>query len=161
MMKLVLQMNVPVLFAFSISEREVFSSWSCFSATSMLHANFVSPHRPSFIRFSLPKDFTVKVLSAVPRLRVCGVGSLPLPAPLIVIVGEREEGVVLSLKGNVAVRVGTRNPLANKRPFWPFWGTGRCCLPKVAGGRGVRVLGCFVVKRCGGVGFVGKRGCGE
>jgi hypothetical protein len=39
---------------------------------------------------------TVRVLSAAPRLRVCGVGFVPLPVPLIVIVGEREEGVVLS-----------------------------------------------------------------
>ena len=139
-----------------------FSSSSCFFMTSELRADFASPHRSSFIFSSRPSVLTVRVLSAVPQLRVCGVGCVPLPAPLICHCRRAGGGGGALPKGNVAVRVGTRNPLANKRPFWPFWGTGRCFLPRLAGGRGVRVLGGVLIsKMVVGVGFVGKRGCGE
>ena len=114
-----------------------FTSSSCFFMTFRLRADFASSHQTSFIFSSRPSVLAVRVLSAVPRFWVCGVVCVPLPFPLIVIVGEREEGVVLSQKGNVAVRVGTRNPLAKKRPLWQFWGTGRCFFPRVAGWRGV------------------------
>ena len=113
------------------------TSSSCFFRTFGLRAEFASSHHTSFVFSSRPSVSAVRVLSAVPRFWVCGVVWVPLPFPLIVIVGEREEGVVLSQKGNVAVRVGTRNPLAKKRPLWQFWGTGRCFFPRVAGWRGV------------------------
>ena len=117
---------------------KTFSSSSCFFETSRLRADFASSHQTSFFFSSRFSVLSVRVLSAVPQFGVCGgVGCVPLPVPFFVIVGEREEGDVLSQKGNVAVRVGTRNPLAKKRPFWPFWGTGRCFLPRVAGWRGV------------------------
>ena len=130
-----------VIIAPRVSILRTFSSSSCFFKTSRLRADFASSHQTSFFFSSRLSVLAVRVLSAVPRFRVYGVVGVPLPIPLIVIVGEREEGVVLSQKGNVAVRVGTRNPLAKKKPFWQFWGTRRCFLPGVAGGRGVGKLG--------------------